>query len=86
MEIVCGTTGIPTSDCILQRVTVGSTSACRKILGSFRFVVFLVAQTPYAARGHHLASTAPNMFQLHTPNDRPGAQHGASTSLRFSCP
>ncbi|GBM51952.1 hypothetical protein AVEN_194249-1 [Araneus ventricosus] len=41
--MVCGTTGTPTSDCIVERVTVGSTSSCRTILRSSRLVVFLVA-------------------------------------------
>ncbi|GFV23405.1 uncharacterized protein TNCV_4781171 [Trichonephila clavipes] len=32
LEIVCGTIGTPTSPPIIERVTVGSTSACRTIL------------------------------------------------------
>ncbi|GBN37350.1 hypothetical protein AVEN_1203-1 [Araneus ventricosus] len=44
--MVYGTTGTPTSDCIVERFTVGSTSACRTILRSSRLVVFLVAPDP----------------------------------------
>ncbi|GFW82517.1 uncharacterized protein TNCV_1794101 [Trichonephila clavipes] len=45
LEIVCGTIATPTSARIVERVTVGSTSACRAILRSSLLVVFLVA--PY---------------------------------------
>ncbi|GBM43691.1 hypothetical protein AVEN_26558-1 [Araneus ventricosus] len=44
--MVYETTGTPTSDCIVERYTVGSTSACRTILRSSRLVVFLVAPDP----------------------------------------
>ncbi|GFT38892.1 uncharacterized protein TNCV_1585801 [Trichonephila clavipes] len=37
---------MPTSACIVERVTVGSTSACRTILQSSLLVVFLVALDP----------------------------------------
>ncbi|GFX82513.1 uncharacterized protein TNCV_2166611 [Trichonephila clavipes] len=46
MEIVCGTIATPTPSCIVERVPVGSTSACRTILRSSLFVVFLVAPDP----------------------------------------
>ncbi|GFX51877.1 sodium- and chloride-dependent glycine transporter 2 [Trichonephila clavipes] len=46
LEIVCGTIATPTSARIVERVTVGSTSACRTILRSSLLVVFLVAQDP----------------------------------------
>ncbi|GFU45570.1 uncharacterized protein TNCV_1619971 [Trichonephila clavipes] len=44
LEIVCGTIATSTSDRIVERVTMGSTSACRTILRSSLLVVFLVAQ------------------------------------------
>ncbi|GBN22210.1 hypothetical protein AVEN_152562-1 [Araneus ventricosus] len=44
--MVCGTIGTPTSDCIVERVNVGSTCACRTILRSPRLIVFLVAPDP----------------------------------------
>ncbi|GFW66737.1 uncharacterized protein TNCV_1371691 [Trichonephila clavipes] len=37
---------MPTSALIVERVTVGSTSACRTILRSYLLVVFLVAPDP----------------------------------------
>ncbi|GFW28395.1 uncharacterized protein TNCV_4640601 [Trichonephila clavipes] len=46
LEIVCGTIVTPTSARIVERVTVGSTSACRTILRSSLLVVFLVAPDP----------------------------------------
>ncbi|GFV61287.1 uncharacterized protein TNCV_2282791 [Trichonephila clavipes] len=46
LEIVCGTIATPTSARIVERVTVGSTSACRTILQSSLLVVFLVAPDP----------------------------------------
>ncbi|GFW35929.1 uncharacterized protein TNCV_1927581 [Trichonephila clavipes] len=46
LEIVCGTIASPTSARIVERVTVGSTSACRTILRSSLPVVFLVAPDP----------------------------------------
>ncbi|GFW14425.1 uncharacterized protein TNCV_298451 [Trichonephila clavipes] len=46
LEIVCGTIATPTSARIVERVTVGSTSACRTILRSSLLVVFLVALDP----------------------------------------
>ncbi|GFT94904.1 uncharacterized protein TNCV_1472071 [Trichonephila clavipes] len=45
-EIDCGTIVTPTSARIVERVTVGSTSACRTILRSSFLVVFLVAPDP----------------------------------------
>ncbi|GFT38078.1 uncharacterized protein TNCV_4103161 [Trichonephila clavipes] len=46
LEIVCGTIATPASARIVERVTVGSTSACRTILRSSLLVVFLVAPDP----------------------------------------
>ncbi|GFT25302.1 uncharacterized protein TNCV_181521 [Trichonephila clavipes] len=46
LEIVCGTIATPTSAHIVERVTVGSTSACRTILRSSLLMVFLVAPVP----------------------------------------
>ncbi|GFS48543.1 uncharacterized protein TNCV_309741 [Trichonephila clavipes] len=46
LEIVCATIATPTSARIVERVTVGSTSACRTILRSSLLVVFLVAPDP----------------------------------------
>ncbi|GFU61039.1 uncharacterized protein TNCV_4436691 [Trichonephila clavipes] len=46
LEIVCGTFATPTSARILERVTVGCTSACRTILRFSLLVVFLVARDP----------------------------------------
>ncbi|GFX97938.1 uncharacterized protein TNCV_4905891 [Trichonephila clavipes] len=46
LEIVCGTVATPTSARIVERFTVGSTSACRMILQSSLLVVFLVAPDP----------------------------------------
>ncbi|GFU00762.1 uncharacterized protein TNCV_4819161 [Trichonephila clavipes] len=43
LEIVCRTIATPTSARIVERVTVGSTSACRTILRSSLLVVFLFA-------------------------------------------
>ncbi|PRD18115.1 UNVERIFIED_CONTAM: hypothetical protein NCL1_61901 [Trichonephila clavipes] len=42
LEIVCGTIATPTPVRIAERVTVGSTSACRPILRSSLLVVFLL--------------------------------------------
>ncbi|GFV34612.1 uncharacterized protein TNCV_1449181 [Trichonephila clavipes] len=46
LEIVCGTIATPTSARIIERVNVGSTSACRTILPSSLLVVFLVTPDP----------------------------------------
>ncbi|GFX05715.1 uncharacterized protein TNCV_3198321 [Trichonephila clavipes] len=46
LEIVCGTIATPTSARIVERISVGSTSACRTILRSSLLVVFLVAPDP----------------------------------------
>ncbi|GFW58621.1 uncharacterized protein TNCV_1579531 [Trichonephila clavipes] len=43
LEYVCGTIAMLTSARIVERVIVGSTSACRTILRSSLLVVFLVA-------------------------------------------
>ncbi|GFV24876.1 uncharacterized protein TNCV_883441 [Trichonephila clavipes] len=47
LEIVCGTIATPTSARIVERVTVGSTSACRTFLRSSLLVVFLIAPDPW---------------------------------------
>ncbi|GFU86190.1 uncharacterized protein TNCV_368481 [Trichonephila clavipes] len=47
LEIVCGKIATPTSACVVERVTVGSTSAYRTILRSSLLVVFLVAPDPF---------------------------------------
>ncbi|GFU61142.1 uncharacterized protein TNCV_764021 [Trichonephila clavipes] len=46
LEIVCGTIAIPTSAATVERVPVGSISACRTILRSFLLVVFLFVPDP----------------------------------------
>ncbi|GFV20027.1 uncharacterized protein TNCV_1154281 [Trichonephila clavipes] len=46
LQIVCGTIATTTSTRIVERVTVGSTSTCCKILRSSLLVVFLVAPDP----------------------------------------
>ncbi|GFW84814.1 uncharacterized protein TNCV_681021 [Trichonephila clavipes] len=46
LEIVCGTIATTTSARIVERVTVGSTSACHTMLRSSLLVVFLVAPDP----------------------------------------
>ncbi|GFX64051.1 uncharacterized protein TNCV_1791721 [Trichonephila clavipes] len=46
LEIVCGAIATSTSARIVERVTVGSTSACRTILRTSLLVVFLVALDP----------------------------------------
>ncbi|GFY34284.1 uncharacterized protein TNCV_2505871 [Trichonephila clavipes] len=62
LEIVCGTIATPTFARIIERVNVGSTSACRTILRSSLLVVFLVAQDPVFRAWVFLVSTAPNNF------------------------
>ncbi|GFT78201.1 uncharacterized protein TNCV_3098091 [Trichonephila clavipes] len=84
LEIVCGTIATPTSARIVERVTVGSTSACRTILRSSLLVVFLVApdsvfRTWVPSRVH-----CSQQFLTAHSNDPPGQQHGALTSLQFS--
>ncbi|GFX04223.1 uncharacterized protein TNCV_3973721 [Trichonephila clavipes] len=63
LEIVCGTIATPTSARIVERVTVGFTSACRTIL---RFSLSSWSswslQTRFSARGYLLVSPAPNNF------------------------
>ncbi|GFY50616.1 uncharacterized protein TNIN_267471 [Trichonephila inaurata madagascariensis] len=46
LEIVCGTIATPTSARIVERVTLGSTSACRTILLSSLLMISLVAPDP----------------------------------------
>ncbi|GFV41134.1 uncharacterized protein TNCV_2667251 [Trichonephila clavipes] len=46
LEIVCGTISTPTSARIIERVTVGSTSACHTILQSSLLVVLLFTPDP----------------------------------------
>ncbi|GFS52723.1 uncharacterized protein TNCV_2995311 [Trichonephila clavipes] len=60
LKIVSETIATPTSARIVERVIVGSTSACRTILRSSLLVVLLIAPDP--TRGYLLVSTAPNNF------------------------
>ncbi|GFT88723.1 uncharacterized protein TNCV_905781 [Trichonephila clavipes] len=46
LEIVCGTIATPTSARIVERATVGFTSACRTIVRSSLLVIFLVTPNP----------------------------------------
>ncbi|GFX54155.1 uncharacterized protein TNCV_2337911 [Trichonephila clavipes] len=46
LEIVCGTIATPSFARIVERVTVGSTRACRMILRSSLLVVFLITPDP----------------------------------------
>ncbi|GFV63812.1 uncharacterized protein TNCV_1684511 [Trichonephila clavipes] len=63
LEIVCGTISTPTSARIVERVTVGATSACRTILRSSLLVVFLFAPDPvFRAWVPSRGSAAPNNF------------------------
>ncbi|GFQ88643.1 hypothetical protein TNCT_649691 [Trichonephila clavata] len=73
--MVCGTTGSPTSDCIVKRVFVESTSTCRTIFQSFRLVVCI--WVPF-----HISTTS-NVFCQHTPNERIDEHLGALSSLFF---
>ncbi|GFS54935.1 uncharacterized protein TNCV_3576431 [Trichonephila clavipes] len=79
----CGTIATPTSARIVERVTMGSTSACRMILRFSLLVVLLVAPDPvfHAWVPSHVHCS--KNFKRHTPNDSPGQQHGVSTSLQF---
>ena len=74
LEIVFITTAIPTSAFIVERITVGSTSACRTILRSSVLVVFLVALHFFCVHGSQ-------HFLCHTPNDPPDQPQSALTSL-----
>ncbi|GFW70820.1 uncharacterized protein TNCV_4148681 [Trichonephila clavipes] len=58
LEIVCGTISTPTSARIVERVTVGSTSACRSLSSWSSWSL----QTRFSARGYLLVSTAINNF------------------------
>ncbi|GFT10966.1 hypothetical protein TNCV_1945201 [Trichonephila clavipes] len=70
---------------IVERVTVGSTSACRIILRSSLLVVFLVAPEPvFRALVPFRVHCSQQFLTRHTPNNSPDQQHGASTSLQFS--
>ncbi|GFS90117.1 uncharacterized protein TNCV_507911 [Trichonephila clavipes] len=57
LEIVCGTIATATSAHIVERVTVGSTSAFRRILRSSLLVVFLVAPDPVSRQWRSPSST-----------------------------
>ncbi|GFX03494.1 uncharacterized protein TNCV_4635051 [Trichonephila clavipes] len=82
--MVCGTIATPTSAHIVERVSVGSTSACRMILRSSLLVVFLVAPDPVFRAWVPSRVHCSQQFLTAHPNDPPGQQHGASTSLQFS--
>ncbi|GFY19491.1 uncharacterized protein TNCV_4646651 [Trichonephila clavipes] len=60
LEIVCGTVATPTSARIVERVTVGSTSACRTILSPRGLPGR--SRPRFSTRGYLLVSTAPNNF------------------------
>ncbi|GFX82805.1 uncharacterized protein TNCV_1699241 [Trichonephila clavipes] len=84
LEIVCGTIATPTSARIGERVTVGSTSACRTILQSSPLVVFLVTPDPIFRAWVPSRVHCSQQFLTEHSNDTPRQQHGASTSLQFS--
>ncbi|GFW33382.1 uncharacterized protein TNCV_2795491 [Trichonephila clavipes] len=84
LEIVCGTIATPTSAGIVERVTVGSTSACRTILRSSLLVVFLVDPDTvfrtWVPSGVHCSQ---QFLTAHSERST-WQQHGASTSMQFS--
>ncbi|GFX48260.1 uncharacterized protein TNCV_2920771 [Trichonephila clavipes] len=85
LEIVCGTIATPTSTRIVERVTVGSTSAYRTIIRSSLLVVFLIAQDPvFRAWVPSRVHCSQQFLKALTSNDPSGQQHGASASLQFS--
>ncbi|GFX72945.1 hypothetical protein TNCV_1752511 [Trichonephila clavipes] len=84
LEIVCGTIAKSTSARIVERVTVGFTNACRTILRSFSSWSSWSLQTRYFHAWVTSVSTAPKQYLTAHPNDPPGEQHGASTSLQFT--
>ncbi|GFX01925.1 uncharacterized protein TNCV_371141 [Trichonephila clavipes] len=55
---------MPASARIVERVTVASTSACRKILRSSLLVVFLVAPDPVFRAWGHLTGRALDWFDV----------------------
>ncbi|GFU68315.1 uncharacterized protein TNCV_834421 [Trichonephila clavipes] len=83
LEIVCGTIATPTSARIVERVTVGSTSACRTILRASLLVVFLVAPDPVFSAWVLSRVHCSQQFLKAYSDDPPGQQHGASTSRQF---
>ncbi|PRD37906.1 UNVERIFIED_CONTAM: hypothetical protein NCL1_04764 [Trichonephila clavipes] len=74
LEIVCGTITTPTSARIIERVTVGSTSACSTILRSSLLVVFLVAPDLFSARGYLLVFIPMIRSLSNSPNCEKGLQ------------
>ncbi|GFX34991.1 hypothetical protein TNCV_2329311 [Trichonephila clavipes] len=60
LEIICGTIATPTSARIDERVTVGSTSACRTILSPRGLPG--CSRPGFFARGYLLVSTSLNNF------------------------
>ncbi|GFS65119.1 uncharacterized protein TNCV_204281 [Trichonephila clavipes] len=81
LEIVCGTVARPTSARIVERVTVGPQVLATRSFDPLSTWSSWWFQARFSARGYLLVSTVPNNFLRHTPNDPPGQQHGASTSL-----
>ncbi|GFR22620.1 uncharacterized protein TNCT_709301 [Trichonephila clavata] len=73
------------SACIVERVTVGSTSAYRTFLRSSLLVVFLVDPDPvFSAWVPSRVHCSQQFLTAHSERSPPGQQHGASTSLQFS--
>ncbi|GFW83224.1 hypothetical protein TNCV_2508641 [Trichonephila clavipes] len=67
---------------IVERVTVGSTSACRTILRSSLLVVFLVAPDPVFRAWVPSSVHCSQQFLRHTPSDPPGE---SNTARRPAC-
>ncbi|GFT04653.1 hypothetical protein TNCV_334131 [Trichonephila clavipes] len=75
---------MPNSPRIVERVTVGSTSACRTILLSSLLMVFLVASDSVFCSWVLSRVHCSQQFLTTHSEDPPGQQHGALTSLQFS--
>ncbi|GFU25059.1 uncharacterized protein TNCV_568141 [Trichonephila clavipes] len=84
LEIACGTIATPTSARIVERVTGSPQVLSTRSFDPLSSWSSWSLQTRFSARGYLLVSTAPNNFELHTPNDPPGQQDCASTRLQFS--
>ncbi|GFU92422.1 uncharacterized protein TNCV_4545051, partial [Trichonephila clavipes] len=72
LEMVCGTIAMLTSARIVERVTVGSTSACRTILRSSLLVVFLGSPDPVFHEWVPSRDNCSHQFLTATLNDTPG--------------
>ncbi|GFY10800.1 uncharacterized protein TNCV_1123231 [Trichonephila clavipes] len=84
LEIVCGTIATPTSARIVERVTVGSTSACRTILQSSLLVVFLVAPYPvFRARVHSRVHCSQQHLTAHSERSTWPATRGVDQPAVF---